>query len=105
MLGAASMADLLLFVLPGAFVVAALLLAFTIVTPSWRWVAGFIAVIAVMLTVLWTQHFIAASHPGYKEGPFGGFGILVVGAWTMSFAFGSIAYFVALAWWHSQDDA
>ena len=62
----------------------AVLFALSIITPTWHWVIGFIALIASALTYIWIEHWVVSSRPGYKEGPGGGLGILLVGAWTWS---------------------
>jgi hypothetical protein len=88
-----------LFILPLTFPMFALLLAFTFLTPSWHWVAGFILVIAAGPALLWIQHWIAASAPGYKEGPGGGLGVIIIGAATWAFVLASVAWIASLAWW------
>lgn len=87
-----------------ALPVLGVLIAFTIVTPSWHWVVGFIVTAGAALAWLWITHWIAAATPGYKEGPGGGLGILIVGSWSIAFVIASVGYIVGLIWWHSRTD-
>jgi len=73
----------------------------TVLTPSWRWVAAFIVVAATPLAMGWIQHWLAIQAPGYNGGP-GGFGIFVIGAWSMGFALAVVAYVIGILWWHSR---
>jgi hypothetical protein len=90
-----------LFGLAAAFPVLAIFAAITFLTPTWHWPVGFMLIIASLLTALWAQHWYVASLPGYKEGPGGALGIIIVSIWTAGFAIASLAYIAGLIWWHA----
>jgi hypothetical protein len=96
--------DIVLFALPAAFVVFAFLLALSFLTPSWHWVAAIILIGCIGICAMWIAHFQAAARPGYKEGPGGGLGILVIGTWSWAFIFASVAWVGATVWWHQRVD-
>lgn len=72
-------------------------------TPSWHWVVGFIALVSSGLAYLWITHWIATQRPGYKEGPAGGLGIILIGNWTIAFFIAAGLFIAGLIWWHSKD--
>ena len=92
-----------IYLVPAAIFILAILLGLTLATPSWHWVIAVMVVIGAWLIYLWVSHWIAAAAPGYKEGPGGGLGIMIVGVWSWAFALASTVYVGALIWWHNRD--
>jgi hypothetical protein len=92
-----------LFYVAAAFPILAILIALTVLSPSWHWPVGFIALVIGCLIWLWLDHWHATQMPHYKEGPGGGLGIVLVTIWTFGFAIASTSYIVGLIWWRSQD--
>ena len=71
--------------------------ALAVFMPSWRWLLGCAVLVGGPLTSLWIQHWIAASTPGYKEGPGGAIGIGIVLTVTSGFAIGVVVRAITLA--------
>jgi hypothetical protein len=61
-------AGLFLGALPFLPFMLALLLAVVLITPSWRWVIGFIAVVSAYFAYWWIRYWLATLEPGYEEG-------------------------------------
>jgi hypothetical protein len=96
------MFDLLVFVLPLAFVFVAILLAITLLTPSWRWVASFALIVGAILAWAWASYAIAKEAPGYRVGQ--GEALYVLSLTIVTYAFGvAVAIYAAgLVWWKSK---
>ena len=93
------MFDLLIFVLPLAFVFLAVLLGVTILTPSWHWVAGLVLFIAAFLAWAWIDHSIAAAAPDYKERQPETLFVVGFTISTYAFAIAVAIYAAGLVWW------
>jgi hypothetical protein len=95
------MVDLIIYV-AAAFPILAVLIAFSLLAPTWHWPVGFIAAVGGVLIWLWLDHWHATRMPHYKEGPGGGLGIALVSIWTFGFAIASTTYIAGLIWWRSR---
>jgi hypothetical protein len=49
------------------------------------------------------MHWHATTLPGYKEGPGGGLGIMIVGTFSWAFLLASFMYVVGLIWWRNRN--
>ena len=94
--------ELFLFGFMPALPFLGVLVALSVLTPSWRWVAGFIALAWLALAVVWGQHWIVASQPGYNEGPGGAMGLIAVGTVTDGVIFGTVIYAGFMLWLWSR---
>jgi hypothetical protein len=77
----------------------ALLVALAVLSPSWRWVAGFVAAISGYLVMLWVRHWLATQSPSYEEGRFG---VLFYAAVTQAWAIAVMIYIGGALWWRSR---
>jgi hypothetical protein len=81
----------------------AVFIAVTLVAPSWRYCAGFIACSSGALIYVWFRHWHATTMPGYDEGPGGTLGIAMIATLTLAFAISVVVYFIGLAWISSKE--
>jgi len=65
--------------------------------PSRRWLAGCVLVVGGFLAVIWGQHWIASSAPGYKSGPGGAVGGAIFDAITVGFVSGAVVRLLTLS--------
>jgi hypothetical protein len=80
-----------------------ILLALTIIAPSWHWAAGFITIVAAWFAFRWTMHLIAIRAPGYKENIDVTLGTITFSVLTIGFMIAVAIYSAGLIWWKSKN--
>ena len=96
------MFDILLFALPLAFVILAVLLAATILTSSWRWVAVSVLIFSGLLIWAWLDHSIIASATGSKGEAGEALALVLLTISTWAFGIAVSVYAAGLVWWKAK---
>jgi hypothetical protein len=71
--------------------------ALAVLMPSWRWLAGCVLVVGGFFAIIWIQHWIVSSLPGYNVGPAGAIGLGIFAIATVGFVGGIAVRLVTLS--------
>jgi hypothetical protein len=93
------MFDILLFALPLAFVILALLLAVTVLAASWRWVAVIVPIVSGLLIWAWLDHSIIALATASKGQAGEQLALVLLTISTWAFGIAVAVYAAGLVWW------
>ena len=89
------MAIVLYSAIPIAFVVLAMLVALTVLTPTRRWVAGFVIFLAGLVACLWIGL-------GITNGLADAYVIMFAAVPTLALIIAVVLYAIGLAWWNGK---